>query len=713
MPLSDYLVGLVFFAGTLGAVVISAYLFTRMLAQHVYGTARALAFGVLATASLVAVQLLPAMGGVLSRSTVLGVALGELVVAIAVTHRLRIPAREARGGPPPSSRGEWLLAGFAMILVTGYALHFLLRYVSYPVPYGDAITFHLPSVAAWIQTGSIWPYTNVLPGFPTGAYPNTGDLVYVAAMLPWRSDFVVPLVEAPFLLMLGAAIYASALELGARRAPAATVGALVTAVPVIALSAIVRPLPDTILFATLAAGICFLLRHARSGRRGDLVLAGMGLGLAFGTKWYGVSAVVVILFVWVVARGLARVPLVALARETGLITGVVALTSGVWFVRNWVDTGNPVFPVRVRLLGLTIFHAPPDPIRAKYGFTIADYLGDPRILLHHALPDYRLALAAPGLAILIATALGAAVALRGLRRGESSTDRRVLACLAAAALAVVAYVITPGTAQGVKGHPVAGLIGGNSRYGTAALLLAAPVAAWAVSRHRRLRFVWGLAGVAAVVDGLQMTYAPPSPVIIKALAVVLLVSAGAWVARRWGERLARILAAAGRQGRRPALALTGAVALAVALVVAGQIDQRRFAQHRYTGRDAAIDWLNRHAPSGHKVGLAGDGAAAPLAPQYVASGPRLGNRVSYVGPIRQGMLLTYTTQARFVAALRRGGYDLLIVGRNRGSSPIPHPMRPVGWAESAGFVRVAASPYLTILAAPGSPLAHGRAGGPE
>jgi hypothetical protein len=80
-----------------------------------------------------------------------------------------------------------------------------------------------------------------------------------------------------------------------------------------------------------------------------------------------------------------------------------------------------------------------------------------------------------------------------------------------------------------------------------------------------------------------------------------------------------------------------------------------------------------------------------------AFGPRFANRVQYVGSWDQTMLRRYTSRAAFVAALRRGGYDVLVIGR--GAAPgerVPE----LRWARSAGWVPFVSSGRLVALRAP-------------
>ena len=106
-------------------------------------------------------------------------------------------------------------------------------------------------------------------------------------------------------------------------------------------------------------------------------------------------------------------------------------------------------------------------------------------------------------------------------------------------------------------------------------------------------------------------------------------------------------------------------------------------------------WIERHAPSDTRIGIAGIWSVESASPVLPAFGPRLDNRVEYAGPFIDHMLRRETDPARFTALLRRRGYDLVIVGR--GSEP-RGPVPEERWALAAGYRPVVASRRLALLA---------------
>ena len=134
----------------------------------------------------------------------------------------------------------------------------------------------------------------------------------------------------------------------------------------------------------------------------------------------------------------------------------------------------------------------------------------------------------------------------------------------------------------------------------------------------------------------------------------------------------------------------------VGLAAAHRIEDR-INTGRYRGVDPAIDGLLQAAPSGHRIGLASDWSVGGVSPVWPAFGTRIGNEVEFVGHFVRGFMTPYRSAAEFQAALRRGRFDLLVVGR--GFYP-PEATPEQRWAIDAGWRTIALSKRLRVLAAP-------------
>ncbi|HKG36839.1 MAG TPA: phospholipid carrier-dependent glycosyltransferase [Solirubrobacterales bacterium] len=693
MPLGDYLAGLAVFAAVAGCAAGAAALCLRGRAIGVAGPPRVLAWSLLFLAALLAVHLVPGILGVLGRGSVLVVAAALLVFAWA----LRVAPAQA--GPPPdrasngSGRADWVAAAVAAAVVGWLVLAALIERAPVAVTNLDALNFHLPGIANWIQHEGFWQIGQWVPDLAHGNYPQNGDLLDLSVVMPWHNDAFVRLVGVPLLALAALSVYAIGVELGAPRASSALWAAAFAAMPAVVQPAALEVLTDDLLLASLGIGTLFLLRHARTAERADLVLAGLGLGIAFGTKWYGVSSVAVIVAVWLGASLLGRVPPRVAGKRLVALACLIAAAGGFWLLRNWVESGNPVFPVRVEPLGVTIFDAPFDDARARVGFTVASYLDDPGVLGDYIVPALEKTVALPGLLIGVAVVATLIIATR--RPGAARQDPRVPAIAIASLLLAVAYAVTPYSALGLEGKPL--FTEFNVRYLAPALLAGAPLAARLPVALPAVHWVWTGLGVVAAAQAARFTADEigTTPLVQAGLGVAVLAAAVAAFALL-GDR------ARPRRAPRPAVAATVAVALAVA-AAGGQALQTRFNDSRYTGVDSAFDWASRH--SGLKVGLVGNPGVSRESPVWPMFGPRLGNEVIYVGPFRDAMLRDYGSRAGLLGGVRESGVDYLLVARGE---PPRDEVAQERWATAAGFRRVLRSGRFTLFRAGPAPAADGR-----
>jgi hypothetical protein len=674
---AEYLAGALLLGFELGCAAISATLIVRRRrAADLSGVPRALAWMLIAASFLFAAHLIPGVLGVLEPAAVISTSLLLVGVAALIPDRLRRPAVPRMIAPGREANLiRWLGLG-AVTACGAYLLGWGLAHGGDALSQTDVVSFHLPNVARWIQEGSLWGIHDWIPNRAPGNYPETGDLFMQATILPWDSEFLAPFAGYPFVAMAGVSIYAAGRELGVPPATAALSAAAVIAMPAVSYIA-VNGLADPEMIGTFAAGGYFLLRHWRTRDRFDLALAGLGLGLAFGTRWYAVPAVLAVLGVWAVAAWLERRRRRGSLADAGMLAGIVAAAGGFWLVRNWVESGNPFFPVRVAPLGIEIFDAPHDVYRQRFGFTVAHYLTDGDVLGKYIWPKFLDFLSFTAVGLWISAVVGPVVAWR-LRRGpERAGAGRVLAMSAAAIVIALVYLGTPYTAFGPENVPFYGFV--NTRYVVPGLIVVAPVLGWLISRAGSLRPVLLVLLALATLDALRRNLDLPGGSVAAGwlLLAAIILTLGVFL-----FILIRDSAADLAPGRPRLLAgLACAAVLGVVATALGAVQQNRFEDGRYEGLGPVVDYVNRQAPAQLRIGIVGDGFAS-----YPLFGARLDNRVSYVGERVDEMLRPLTDRRDFIRALRRGHFDA-IAWTSSADLDKKLPLEQARWLEQAGYRR--------------------------
>ena len=410
----------------------------------------------------------------------------------------------------------------------------------------DSLWYHLPFATRFAQEGSIagLPYVDL--EFLTAFYPANVELLHAGGLVAFGSDALSPWLNLAFLALglLAGWCFGAARGAGAVGVLAT---AVVFAVPSMFESQAGEAKNDAFALATLLASAVFLLaaREERGAHRGLVLLAGLAAGLSAGSKLSLLAPVGALTLAVVVLAPVRQRP-----RWAGAWLAGLAATSGVWFARNLVDTGNPL-----PWLDLGPLPNPAEPRSGETADALSAYLFDGGAWDEFFLPGLESALGPAWWAVLALAALGAVLAVL-------DRDRTVRALGIVALVAAAAYVVTPSTAAGPDGRPVGFAL--NVRYLAPALLLG--LCLLPLARPRRAGVI-GL-GLGAVLVATQ--FADPIWAFEhrrKAIVVVALAAAAVAAARL--VRLPRALLVA---------------AALVTVVLAGWPLSRDLDRQAYTGK---------------------------------------------------------------------------------------------------------------------------------
>ncbi len=366
----------------------------------------------------------------------------------------------ARHVPKPRVPAAWSPAGMLAIAVGTFltvvslvpTLHAAVQ------PNGETRRYHITNLVTWAHTHNIWHLPYQSPGVFTSTHPGNGELLAVGMLFATGRD---QLVYTTFALLAAVCIIAAASiarDLGGRPDSAALTMTALIASPIVYGTQAHSLLTDVSAAAPLLAGVACLLRARREHNPRWIVFAGVALGLAMGAKY-------TVLFL---APVVALVGVLALRprKQTWWLAPGMAFFAAPWLVRNWIGTGNPIFPQGLHVLGKQLFAGGSSSFDV-YKATIASHvlarrwhvLGTWWHLLWHF---WGFSLVLPVVAVAFA------FFVRPRR-----VDRMLLAGLCV--LSIMIYAVTPYTGAGVQGN--AALMGANLRYLIPAALVGVSLAA--------------------------------------------------------------------------------------------------------------------------------------------------------------------------------------------------------------------------------------------
>ena len=268
----------------------------------------------------------------------------------------KIPEPAAYEPIPEAPATSLRLAGG--IVAACYLAFAVNRLSSYPGGW-DSLAYHLPMAVRWLQEGTLRMTT--LQSFHLNL-PANGELsMWFALGSGWESLTIFPNLAACAALLC--ACYILALRSGASRDAATATTLILACVPMV-IHQTFSNYVDLFGAGFLLAGVAlFVCRNELPGPEGALgtVLSGLACGLAAGAKptfyplvaVFGLYAAAVLL-----VRRRARSP--AAWSLTAVLLLAMLTPSIFWWGRAMVQTGNPLYPLDLQIVGVSLegFKAP-------------------------------------------------------------------------------------------------------------------------------------------------------------------------------------------------------------------------------------------------------------------------------------------------------------------------------------------------------------------
>ncbi|MBI3017679.1 MAG: hypothetical protein HYY62_06790, partial [Deltaproteobacteria bacterium] len=219
-------------------------------------------------------------------------------------------------------------------------------------PFGwDNLNYHFTFPVEWLKHGNLETPITIADDPGPSYYPINGNLFFLWLMLPFKNVLLADLGQIPFFFLAFLATYRISQQIGLNKEYSFYAAASFFLIP-----NFFKQLEVAYVDAMVAALflIClntlFLLEKEFSLKNVTLYSIGLGLFLGVKTLALTYSALLLPPFLFLCFKNYKKISL-ALPISILAIVGL----GGFSYIRNFIDTGNPMYPLDFKIFGQTIF----------------------------------------------------------------------------------------------------------------------------------------------------------------------------------------------------------------------------------------------------------------------------------------------------------------------------------------------------------------------
>lgn len=208
----------------------------------------------------------------------------------------------------------------------------------------DALVYHLAIPAQYVAAGGI----EYIPGNFFAQFPQNIEMLFTLGLLVGDDALA-----KCYHWTLGAAATAAVAALcrtAHARASGVVAAAIFATIPTAALIAGWAYVDLGVVFFTTLSTLCFV-RFLKAEHTRYLVLAAIFAGAAAGSKYTAGLQGLLLVGGVVISGRLEHRPTRRVIRDVVLTAGLVGLVACPWWIKNFIYTGNPIFPFAYGLLG--------------------------------------------------------------------------------------------------------------------------------------------------------------------------------------------------------------------------------------------------------------------------------------------------------------------------------------------------------------------------
>jgi len=296
-----------------------------------------------------------------------------------------------------------LLKNKLYIFIFSVALSFAITKVLvnlFNPPFGwDSLNYHFTFAVEWLKHGNLVNPITVFDDPGPTYYPVNGSLFFLWLILPFNSVFLADLGQLPFFILALISVYGISRKIGLNQALSFYAAALFGVIPNF-FKQLQIAYVDIMVGALILAGINYLLKLDKEFNKRNALIYSLSLGLLIGTKITALpfSILLVIPFIILLFRAPSKASLFL------ILISCIFIWGGFGFIRNFMDTGNPLYPLNCKLFNIHIFSGVMEKVSYSSQSEASDYsLG--KMLFHEGLGPQGPLFILPGVVLALPLAL--------------------------------------------------------------------------------------------------------------------------------------------------------------------------------------------------------------------------------------------------------------------------------------------------------------------
>jgi len=254
-------------------------------------------------------------------------------------------------------------------LILGFGLvKFFINLVNPPFGW-DNLNYHFVFPVEWLKHGNLDTPITVFDDPSPSYYPINGSLFFLWLMLPLKNVYLADLGQIPFFILAFLAVYSLGRKLNLDEKKSFFAASLFTLIPNY-FKQIQIAYVDVMVASLFLVALNFLFILENNFSFKNTLIYSLAMGLLLGTKTIALAymALLFIPFIYLSFKNIKK-SYVSLM----LYMLVIVAFGGFSYIRNFIDTSNPLYPLDFKLFGKVIFKGVMDMATYRAHFHLSDY----------------------------------------------------------------------------------------------------------------------------------------------------------------------------------------------------------------------------------------------------------------------------------------------------------------------------------------------------